>query len=127
MTLKNKFLYTKIHHKGGWLGDTLGSITGGLIGNDPKEEAKKEAEKARKRQEELLKKQEADKQKEDAYNKEVADDTENIQNSMTEDIKKGKHTTTVEFSQSIKGTGKDDDDDEEEDKLRNYMSGAFRR
>ena len=125
MTLKNKFLYTKIYHKGGWLGDTLGSITGGLIGNDPKEEAKKEAKKAAERQEALLKQQEADKQKEDAYNKEVAEDTENIQNSMTEDVKKGKPTTTVDFSQSIKGTGKDED--EEEDKLRNYMSGAFRR
>lgn len=124
MTLKNIILYKKIHHKGGWLGDMAGSITGGLIGNDPAEEAKKEAEKERKRQEELLKKQEADKQKEEEFSKNVAEDTEDIQNSMTEETKKGKPTTTVDFSQSIKGTGKDD---EEEDKLKKYMSGAFRR
>ena len=123
MTLKNKFLYLKIHHKGGWVGDVVGGITGGLIGNDPKEEAKKEAKKERERQEALLKQQAADREKEENFNKEVAEDKKEMQDSITEDTKKGKPQTTVDFSQSIKGTGTDD---EEEDKLRKSLRKAFR-
>lgn len=123
MTLKNKFLYEKIYHKGGWLGDTVGSLTGGLIGNDPNEAAKKEAERQRKQQEALLKQQEEDKKKEDAFNKEVSQDTENIQNVVTDETKKGKPTTTVDFSNSIKGTGTDEED---EDKLKKSLRKAFR-
>lgn len=123
MTLKNKFLYLKIHHKGGWVGDIVGGITGGLIGNDPKEEAKKEAKKERERQEALLKQQAADREKEENFNKEVAQDKKEIQDSITEDVKKGKPQTTVDFSQSIKGTGTNEDD---EDKLRKSLRKAFR-
>ena len=123
MTLKNKFLYLKIYHKGGWVGDIVGGITGGLIGNDPKEEAKKEAERERKRQEALLKQQAADRENEENFNKEVAEDKKEMQDSITEDTKKGKPQTTVDFSQSIKGTGKDE---EEEDKLRKSLRKAFR-
>lgn len=119
MTLKNYFLYSKLHHKGGWVGDIVGGITGGLIGNDPKEEAKKERE----RQEALLKQQAADREKEENFNKEVAEDKKEMQDSITEDTKKGKPQTTVDFSQSIKGTGTED---EEEDKLRKSLRKAFR-
>lgn len=123
MTLKNYFLYLKLHHKGGWVGDIVGGITGGLIGNDPKEEAKKEAKKERERQEALLKQQAADREKEENFNKEVAEDKKEMQDSITEDTKKGKPQTTVDFSQSIKGTGTED---EEEDKLRKSLRKAFR-
>lgn len=119
MTLKNKFLYLKIHHKGGWVGDVVGGITGGLIGNDPKEEA----ERKRKQQEELIRQQEADRKKEENFNKEVAEDKKEMQDNLTEEIKKGKPQTTVDFSQSIKGTGTDED---EEDKLRKSLRKAFR-
>lgn len=123
MTLKNKFLYLKIHHKGGWVGDVVGGITEGLIGNDPKEEARKEAERKRKQQEELIRQQEADREKEENFNKEVAEDKKEMQDNLTEEIKKGKPQTTVDFSQSIKGTGTED---EEEDKLRKSLRKAFR-
>lgn len=123
MRLKDKFLYKKICHKGGWIKDTVGSLTGGLIGNDPNKEAKKEAERQRKQQEALLKQQEEDKKKEEAFNKEVSQDTENIQNTITDETKKGKPTTTVDFSNSIKGAGTDEED---EDKLKKSLKKAFR-
>lgn len=122
--LQDIYKYKFCKNKGGFIGDVVGGLTGGLIGNDPAEEAKKEAERQRKQQEALLKQQEADRKKEEQFNKEVAQDTENIQNTATEETKKGKPTTTIDFSAAIKGKNSED---EEEDKLKKYIQGAFRR
>lgn len=122
MRFKDRIEYSKIYHKGGFIGDVAGSLTGGLIGNDPKEEERKarkkaeeEARRQREEQERLAREQEENRRKEEEYNRKVQQDTENMQKQQQlqqQETVKGKPNTTVDFTQSIKN------EDDDEDKLR---------
>lgn len=88
----------------------MGGVIDKVTGAD---DAKKEAEKARKRQEELLRQQEEDREREEKFNKEVEEDTGKLAQSQADGVTKPKPNTSVDFSQAIKV-----DDDKEEDKIK---------
>lgn len=109
--LKRKFRYEICKNKGGWVGDVLGGVTGGLIGNDPNEAAKKEAKRQREEAERLAKEQEETRKKEETFNKNVEQDTTTMANQQVEEQKKRKPTTSVDFSNAIKGYEGETDED----------------
>lgn len=106
--LNRKYRYELCKNKGGFVGDVLGSVTGGLIGNDA---AKKEAKRQREEAERLAKEQEETRKKEETFNKNVEQDTTTMANQQVEEQKKGKPTTSVDFSNAIKGYEGETDED----------------
>lgn len=97
---------------GGFVGDVLGSVTGGLIGESPEEKRRKELKKAEERQRQAQKEADERKRKEELLAKQQEEDLNTVaQKQQEEAIKTTKPQTTVDFTQSIK---KEEDD---EDKL----------
>ena len=109
--LNRKYRYELCKNKGGFVGDVLGSVTGGLIGNDSNDAAKKEAKRQKEEAERLAREQEETRKKEEAFNKDVEQDTTTMANQQVEEQKKGKPTTSVDFSNAIKGYEGETDED----------------
>lgn len=104
---------------GDFVNDVVGTVTGGLIGESPQEKAAKEAEKRRKEAEAQQKKAEEQQKREQELLKKQEQDIQEANKAATEEVARGKPTTTVDFSQAIKG-----EDEENEDELLKMFRGA---
>lgn len=96
----------------GFVGDVLGSVTGGIIGESPQEKAEKEAKKRQQEAERAKKEADLKAQREAELLKQQEKDIAEAGMAAPQDTPKAKPTTTVDFSQSIKaGAGAEDEDE----------------
>lgn len=100
--------------------NTIGGLTGGLIGRDPNKAAREEAERQREAERARVAEAEAKAKQEKEYNEKLIGDTKTIENAKTQQPKAMTKTTT-DFSKSVK-LG----EQEEEDKLKKVLkAGRF--
>lgn len=119
--LKKEFELEKTFYKGGFIGKTLGQLTGGLIGEDPNKKARREAERAREEERRRVQQAEQKMELEKTYNNKLSQDTKTIEGSKNQGLMNTKPQTTADFSKSLK-VGKMDD----EDKLKKLLkAGRF--
>lgn len=101
--------------------NTIGGLTGGLIGRDPNKAAREEAERQREAERARVAEAEAKAKQEKEYNEKLIGDTKTIENAKTQQQPKAMTKTTTDFSKSIK-LG----EQEEEDKLKKVLkAGRF--